>query len=55
MVIVYRSNTGFTREYAEMLGRAEKIKVYSVVWSQVLRYSIWVPCWQATSRAWTRR
>ena len=30
MVIVYRSNTGFTREYAEMLGRAEKIKVYSV-------------------------
>ena len=30
MVIVYRSNTGFTREYAEMLGRAEKRKVYSV-------------------------
>ena len=30
MVIVYRSNTGFTREYAEMLGKAEKIKVYSV-------------------------
>lgn len=27
MVIVYRSNTGFTREYAEMLGRAEKLKV----------------------------
>lgn len=26
MVIVYRSNTGFTREYAEMLGRAEKNK-----------------------------
>ena len=26
MVIVYRSNTGFTREYAEMLGRAEKMK-----------------------------
>lgn len=28
MVIVYRSNTGFTKEYAEMLGRAEKMKVY---------------------------
>lgn len=27
MVIVYRSNTGFTREYAEMLGKAEKMKV----------------------------
>ena len=26
MVIVYRSNTGFTKEYAEMLGRAEKMK-----------------------------
>ena len=26
MVIVYRSNTGFTREYAEMLGKAEKMK-----------------------------
>ena len=26
MVIVYRSNTGFTREYAEMLGRAAKKK-----------------------------
>lgn len=30
MVIVYRSNTGFTREYAEMLGKAEKLKVYSL-------------------------
>ncbi len=30
MVIVYRSNTGFTREYAEMLGKAEKMKVYSL-------------------------
>lgn len=29
MVIIYRSNTGFTREYAEMLGKAEKLKVYS--------------------------
>ena len=29
MVIVYRSNTGFTKEYAEMLGKAEKLKVYS--------------------------
>lgn len=27
MVIVYRSDTGFTREYAEMLGKAEKMKV----------------------------
>lgn len=30
MVIVYRSNTGFTKEYAEMLGKAEKIKVYRI-------------------------
>lgn len=30
MVIVYRSNTGFTKEYAEMLGKAEKMKVYSI-------------------------
>jgi len=30
MVIVYRSNTGFTRQYAEMLGKAEKMKVYSI-------------------------
>lgn len=30
MVIVYRSNTGFTKEYAEMLGKAEKLKVYSM-------------------------
>lgn len=30
MIILYRSNTGFTREYAEMLGRAEKRKVCSV-------------------------
>ena len=28
MVSVYRSNTGFTREYAEMLGKAEKMKVF---------------------------
>ena len=27
MVIVYRSNTGFTKEYAEMLAKAEKMKV----------------------------
>lgn len=26
MVIVYRSDTGFTKEYAEMLGKAEKMK-----------------------------
>lgn len=30
MVIVYRSNTGFTKEYAEMLGKAEKEKVCSL-------------------------
>ena len=30
MVIVYRSNTGFTKEYAEMLGKTEKMKVYSL-------------------------
>ena len=41
MVIVYRSNTGFTREYAEMLGRAEKIKVYSVTEAEAL------PLWPA--------
>ncbi len=27
MVIVYRSSTGFTKEYAEMLAKAEKLKV----------------------------
>ena len=27
MVIVYRSNTGFTQEYAAMLGRAAQMKV----------------------------
>lgn len=30
MVIVYRSDTGFTREYAEMLAKAEKMKVCSL-------------------------
>ncbi len=30
MVIVYRSDTGFTRQYAEMLGKAEKMKVLSL-------------------------
>ena len=30
MVIVYRSNTGFTKEYAEILGKAEKMKVYGL-------------------------
>ena len=28
MVIVYQSNTGFTKQYAEMLGKAEFLKVY---------------------------
>jgi len=28
MVIVYQSNTGFTKQYAELLARAEKLKAY---------------------------
>ena len=28
MIIVYQSNTGFTQQYAQMLAKAEKIKVY---------------------------
>ena len=30
MVIVYQSNTGFTKQYAEMLARAEKLKLYAL-------------------------
>ena len=30
MVIVYQSNTGFTRQYAEMLAKAEKMKIYEL-------------------------
>ena len=30
MVTVYRSNTGFTRQYAEMLGKAEKMKAFTI-------------------------
>lgn len=30
MTIVYNSKTGHTRQYAEMLAKAEKLKVYSV-------------------------
>ena len=30
MVIVYKSNTGFTKEYAEMLSKAEKMKLYEL-------------------------
>ena len=30
MVIIYRSNTDINKKYAEMLGKAEKIKVYSI-------------------------
>ena len=30
MVIVYQSNTGFTQKYADMLGKAEKLKVYEL-------------------------
>ncbi len=29
MIIIYRSQTGFTRQYAQMLGQAEGLKVYS--------------------------
>ena len=29
MVIVYQSNTGFTQQYAEMLAKAEKLRVYA--------------------------
>ena len=29
MVIIYHSNTGFTRQYAEMLAKAEKLKAYN--------------------------
>ena len=28
MIVVYQSNTGFTREYASMLARAEKLKCF---------------------------
>lgn len=34
MVIVYRSDTGFTKAYAEMLGRAEKMKVCTLAEAQ---------------------
>lgn len=30
MVIVYKSNTGFTKEYAQMLSRAEKLRLYEL-------------------------
>ena len=30
MVIVYHSDTGFTREYAQLLARAEKLREYSL-------------------------
>lgn len=30
MTIVYNSKTGYTRQYAEMLAKAEKLKVYSL-------------------------
>ena len=30
MVIVYQSNTGFTRQYAEMLAKAEKLRCFSL-------------------------
>lgn len=30
MIIVYQSNTGFSLQYAQMLGQAEKLKVFSL-------------------------
>ena len=30
MDIVYCSHTGYTREYAQLLGRAERLRVYSL-------------------------
>ena len=35
MVIVYQSNTGFTKQYAEMLAKAEKLKVYPLEEAQL--------------------
>lgn len=37
MVIVYQSNTGFTKQYAEMLAKAEKLKAYSLEEAQLPR------------------
>lgn len=33
--IVYKSNTGFTREYAQMLAKAEKLKLYELSQAQL--------------------
>ena len=30
MDVVYCSHTGYTREYAQLLGRAERLRVYSL-------------------------
>lgn len=35
MVIVYQSNTGFTKQYAEMLAKAEKLRLFSVEEAQL--------------------
>lgn len=35
MVIVYRSDTGFTKQYAELLAKAEKLKVYPLEEAQL--------------------
>ena len=35
MVIVYQSNTGFTKQYAEMLAKAEKLRFFSVEEAQL--------------------
>ena len=60
MVIVYRSNTGFTKEYAEMLGKAEKMKVCPLAEAQGKvgpgsPSSSWAPSWRATSPELTRQ
>lgn len=35
MVIVYQSNTGFTKQYAEMLAKAEKLKAFTMEEAQL--------------------
>lgn len=37
MVIVYQSNTGFTEQYAQLLAKAEKLKLYSLEQAQLPR------------------
>ena len=58
MVIVYQSHTGFTKEYAQMLGKAEKMKTYTLAEAerQLLsdaRCFIWDLSPPDTSAVWT--